>query len=281
MPFDIIEGEGRTFWVSTDGSSTYYKGQLVSYTPATLTNETNGAVVPLAVSAGAADATNMQIIAGVVVGFNRRTPQYTTVGSMSLEYDTGVVTRAAQVARDWTGQEGMYSKGDPQVLIQIAEILPTTVLRGPICKSALGTAVGVITLTAVGASPADGMVTAATSGSADAASILSCGTIYCRSGANMGLYRVNKNTTITAPSVTTAFPYAEVIGDTFVVVPLKQGNSTIDIEGPGLYINSAAAPVIAGTSRFNVFVYKLYLAEVGKEYADFRFGGDHFCRFRA
>lgn len=281
MPFSIIEGEGRTLWVPSDGSSTYYMGQIVSFTPATAANNTDGAVVPLAVPAGAADATNMQIPAGVVVGFNRRTPRYTTVGSMSLQYDTGVVLQADQVARDFTGAEGMYSKGDPQVLIQIAEILPTTILRGPICKAALGTAVGVITLTALGGT--DGMVTADTANAIDCTTgaILAMGTYYCRKGANMGLYRVNKNTTSTAPSVTTAFPYDEAVGDQFVYVPLKQGNSTVYIAGPGLYIDSTKDPVSAGTTLFNVIVYKLNLAESGNEYAEFRFGGDHFCRYRA
>ncbi len=278
MPFSVIEGEGRTFWVASDGSSTYYMGQIVSFTPAVAANNTDGAIIPLAIPAGAADTTNMQIPAGVIVGFNRRTPRYTTVGSMSLEYDTGVVTQADQLARDWTGAEGMYTKGDPQVLIQIAEILPGTILRGPICNAALGTAPTVSTITALGGT--DGMVTADTANTPGFTNVLAMGTIYCRTGVNAGLYRVNKNTTATAPSVTTAFPYDEAVGDTLVIVPLKQGNSTIYIAGPGLYINSASGPVSAGTTLFNVIVYKLNLAEAGREYAEFRFGGDHFCRYR-
>ena len=278
--FKVIEGPGRTFWVATDGSSTYYKGQLVSYLAASAAANV-GTVVPLAIAAGAGDTTNLQLIAGVVVGFNRRTPQYTTLGSLTVEYETGVVTQAAQLAREFTGVEGMYVKGDPQVFVQIAEITPNTVVRGPIFNAAYGTLVGVSTLTAVGATPADGMVTAATANAADAASILNLGTIYCRTGANRNIYRVNKNTSSTAPSVTTAFPYDEVIGDQFVVVPLKQGHSTVVIAGPGMYISSGSAPVAAGTDRFSIFVYKLNLEVAGNEYADFRFNLDHFARFRA
>lgn len=278
--FSVVEKPGRTYWAASDGSSTYYKGQLVSFVAASKAN-TNGTVVPLAVAAGAADLTNYQVIAGVVIGFGRRTPQYTTLGSLTVEYEAGVVTQAAQIAREFTGAEGMYVKADPQVLIQIQEILPETVIRGPIFNAAYGTLVGVSTLTAVGASPADGMVTAATANAADAASILNMGTIYCRSGANRGIYRVNKNTSSTAPSVTTAFPYDEVVGDTFVVVPLKQGHSTVVIAGPGMYISSGSAPVAAGTDRFDIFVYKLNLEVAGSEYAEFRFGADHFSTFRA
>ena len=51
MGFSILEGEGRTFWVAANGSSTYYIGQLVSYIAASK-GQTNGTVVPLAVPAG-------------------------------------------------------------------------------------------------------------------------------------------------------------------------------------------------------------------------------------
>ena len=46
--FEIAEGEGRTFWAATDGSSTYYKGQIVSYLAAGAA-VINGTVIPLAV----------------------------------------------------------------------------------------------------------------------------------------------------------------------------------------------------------------------------------------
>ena len=277
MPFEVVEDEGRTLWVTSDGSSTFYKGQLVSIMAASKAN-VNGTVVPLAVPAGAADTTNLQVPLGVVTGFNRRAPLLKTVGSWQLEYDAGVVTQANQLAREYTGAEGMYQKGDPQALIQITEILPETMIRGRICKGACGTAVGVVTLTVV---TGDGLITPATSTSADAAGIASMGTIYCRTGTNRGLYRVNANTSATAPAVTTAFPYAEAVGDTFVVVPLKQGNSTVYIDGPGLYIDSTAAPSSDGSNLFNIVVYKLSLATAGEEYAEFRFGGDHFNRYRA
>ena len=280
--FKVIEGTGKRRWVAGDGSSTYYVGQLVSYIAASAA-ATNGTVVPLAVPSGAGDATNLQVVAGVVVGFNRRYPVSTTVGSVAgIPYDGGaLVTQAAQLAIERFGQEGMYSKGDTQLLIQIEEIFPDSVISGPIYNAAYGTAPTVSTLTAVGASPADGLVTAATANAADAASILNMGTIYCRTGANAGLYRVNKNTTVTAPSVTTAFPYDEVVGDKFLCVPLKQGSSMVYIAGPGLYIDNSKVPTAAGTTLFNIFVDKLNLAVAGAERAEFRFGLDHFARLRA
>lgn len=278
MAFNIKEGCGRTYWALADGSSTYYIGQLLAFNNSA-SAELDGTVAPLATSSGAGDTTQKQVIAGICVGFSKRYPTSVTVGSHSLQYDTGVVSQANQLAREWTGVEGMYSKADPAVMIEVAEILPHTVIEGNICQGALGTAPTVVTTTAVGGT--DGMVTADTGNTPGYTHVTKTGTIYCRTGANAGITRVNKNTTATAPSVTTAFPYDTAVGDTFLVLPFKQGQSNISIAGPGLYVDSSAAPVIAGTDRFHVIVYKLNLADAGRETIEFRFGGDHFCRFRA
>ncbi len=279
--FTIVEGPVRTFWVPSDGTSTYYMGQILSYVAASKAN-TPGTVVPLAVPSGAADTTNLQIPAGVVVGFNRRTPRSVTVGTISREYDTGVVLMADEIAREYTGAEGMYSKGDPQVLIQIAEILPNTVLRGPVYNAAYGTAMGSVTSLVASAT---GFTTAGTGAWAapewGATAIANAHTLYCRTGANMGLYRTTNNTDSTAPDVTVAFPYAVAIGDTFVYAPFKQGHTGVYIGGPGLYIDSAKVPTLIGTTLFSVIVYKMDLSVSGREYVDFRFGADHFCAFRA
>jgi hypothetical protein len=278
MAFRVLEGEGRTFWAAGDGASTYYKGQIVSFTAASKA-QTNGTVLPLAVPAGAGDLTNFQIPAGIVMAFNNRTPLTTTLGSKTVEYGGGTcITKAAQVARDWTGQEGMYSKADPQVLLQITEILPSTMLRGLICNAAYGTAPTVLTNTGTDTT---GGTTAFATNACDFTNVNLCGTIYCRTGTNAGLYRISKDTSTTAPSVNTAFPYNIAVGDTFVRVPLKQGASTIYIGGPGMYIDCSKNPVIAGTDLFSAMVYKLDLSTAGKETADFRFGALHFLQWRA
>ena len=276
MAFRIVENPGRTLWMASDGSSTYYIGQLVSLTAAGGGTETNGAVVPLAVPAGAADATNMQIPFGVVVAFNNRTPTSNATG----DYQIGVVSSANQKLRDWCGQEGMYAKGDPQLLIQVEEIHQLSVLRGNIYNSTNGTVCKLNTVSA--STDADGMISAnVTTDAIPFTNVALCGTHYFRTGTNAGLYRVSKNTSTTAPTVTTAFPNNVAVGDTLVSVPLKQGNSNIYIAGPGLFIDQSKTPTIAGTTLFNVFVYELNLETAYAETADFRFGGDHFCRFRA
>ena len=278
MAFQIREGEGRTFWALADGASTYYIGQLLAYNNST-TVMLDGTVAPLATASGAGDTTQLQVLAGVCVGFSKRTPTTVAVGSHVLEYDTGVVSQANQLAREWTGVEGMYSKGDPAVMILVAEILPQTVIQGPVCQAALGTAPTVVTTTAIGGT--DGMITADTGNTPGYTHVTKTGMIYCRTGANKGIWRVNKNTTATAPSVTTGFPYDTAVGDTYLVLPFKQGISTLTIGGPGLYVDSSVAPVIAGTNQFAAIVYNIYAETAGRESVEFRFAADHFCRFRA
>ncbi len=262
-------------WVPVDGSSTYYMGQIVSIVAASK-GMTLSAVVPLAVPAGAVDLTNFQIPYGVVTGFNTRTPTYATVGSMSLQYEAGVITQAAQLARDFVGAEGMYSKSDPQVLIQITRITPESVLRGPICNAALGTAPTVVTDT--GGADTTGYTSAGTTGACDFTPVADVCSIYCRKGSNMGLYRTTHDTSTTAPDANIAFPYDVALGDTFVRVPLKQGFSYAYIAGPGLYIDCGTN--FGATNYFLLFVQKLDLRDAGKEIAEFSFSPEHFTFVR-
>ena len=276
MAFNIVEGEGRTYWVAADGSSTYYVGQIVSVIAASAA-QTYGTVLPLAVPAGAFDATNLQVPCGIVTAINDRKPTYDS--TTGLQTVTGsYLTKAAQAARDWTGAEGMYVKSDPQVLLQITEILPQTIIRGTIFNAAYGTAPTLLTNTGTDTT---GGTTAFATNACDFTNVAKCGTIYCRTGTNAGIYRISKDTSTTAPSVNTAFPNNIAVGDTFVRVPFKQGASTIYIGGPGLYVDCSKNPVIAGTTLFGAFVYNLNLAVSGSEYVDFRFNGDHFNLARA
>ena len=271
MGFKIVSGaNGKVFWCAGDGASTYYVGQLVSYTAASKAH-VNGTVVPLAVPAGEADTTNFQVLAGVVVGLNDRK----AVSNSTGQYITGVTTQAAQLARDWAFQEGMYIKGDSQPLIQIAPINDETVIEGPIFNATLGVAPTVVADTA---GDTTGYTTAGTTGACDFTPVASLASIYCRTGANAKQIRVTKDTSTTAPQTNTAFSADVAIGDTFVRVPLKQGFSKIYIAGPGLFIDSSKTPA---THNFNVIVEDLNLREAGKETAQFRFTSPHFDFARA
>jgi len=272
--FSVVENEIRTIWCALDGSSTYYDGQLVSILAASKAHVT-GTVVPLAVPAGAADTTNFQLIFGVVVGTNDITATYNSTG----RYITGAITQAAQVARitsGFFGAEGMYSKSDPQPLVEVAVIGPNTVLRGDIRNAAVGTAPTVIA--DADGTDTTGYTTAGLTSACDFTPVANNCTIYCRTGANAGLYRVTNDTSTTAPDVTVAFPYDVALGDTFVRVPMKQGSSNVYIGGPGLYFDVAQT---AATNTFNVHVLDMNLTEAGKEHATFCFSPVHFDSARA
>ena len=269
-----VEGPCRVVQFPGDGSSTYYVGQLVAFSAASAA-ATPGGVVPLAVPSGIDDITNLQTVAGVVVGFNRRTPTYNA--TWLANYDGGAITdQATQLARDWALNKGMYAIGDPQLLIDVAMVTSETLLEGPIYNNAYGTAPTVVTDT--GGADTTGYTTAGTTGAADFTPVAYNCSIYCRTGKNAGLYRTTNDTTNTAPDVDIAFPYDVVAGDTFVRVPLKQGLSAIYISGPGMYINCSLG---AATNYWNVIVEKLDLAVAKQEKALFRFCPGAFNHYRA
>lgn len=261
-------------WCATDGSTTYRIGQLVTVIGGGgSTAAFNGAIRALAVPVGAADTTNKQVVYGVITGFNNRlNPTFDSTG----EYATGVLTKAAQLARDWAFAEGMYIKGDPQVLVSVERIFPHSIIRGSIYNGTLGTAPTVVADT--GGSDSTGYTSAGTTGACDFTPVANLASIYCRSGANAGMIRTTGDTSKTGPVATTGFPNSVALGDKFVRVPLCQGFSMIYIAGPGLYIDASE---LDSGNTFHAMVHSLRLDEAGKETADFSFSLDHFCYARA
>lgn len=275
--FMVAEDTARTYWAATDGSSTYYIGQLVTYVAAS-SALTPGTCLPLAVPAGVLDVTNRQVIAGIVVGFSDKFPTY---NSTYGQYATGVTTQANLTTRKNTGiynqGRGMYAPSDPQVLIEIAEVLPSTLIKGYICETG-GTAPTVVTDT--GGADSTGYTAAGTTSACAFTPVKDTCTIYCRTGANMGLYRTTNDTSATGPDTTVAFPNDVTLGDTFVRLSIKQGLSYMYISGPGLYIDNTLSG--GTTNYFSTIVYHIDAREAGKEYAVFRFDPIHFSdTFRA
>lgn len=270
--FEIAEGTARTVWMAADGSSTYYVGQLVGFNASAGAMST-GAVVPLPVPSGVFDATGEVVIAGIVVGLDQLTPTYGTYGQY---ISAAITTQADLLARDrYNGGRGMYAPNDRQVMVEVALIDSTTVLKGPICETG-GTAPTVVTDSA---GSATGYTSAGTTSACSFTPVANTSSIYCRSGANMGLYRVTTDTSTTAPAVTVAFPYDVVAGDTFVRLSLKQGLCHAYISGPGLYLDNT----LSGGTTNSYGIHCLYIdaKTAGSEYAVFRFDGVHFSVVRA
>lgn len=276
MAIKIIRNRGEApLWMSTDGSSKYYLGQIVSIVAASKAAVSGGAVKPLAVPAGAADTTNFQIPFGIVVGINDMNQVYDTTGQNA----TGVVTQAAQNARDWRGVESMmYPKSDPQLLVLVEEIFPETVLQANIYNATLGTAPTAVADTA--GTDTTGYTSAGTTAACDFTPQANLATIYCRTGANAGFYRKTSDTSTTAPVATVAFPNDVAKGDTFVRVPFAQGIAGLYIAGPGLFVD-CGTNTNSATNTFQAMVLSMDLAKSGKETVNFRFCLDHFCQARA
>jgi hypothetical protein len=273
--FDIAEGTARTMWGATDGTSTYYMGQLVAYTAASKA-QTPGTFVPLAVAAGAWDTTNFQVIAGIVVGFSDKTQLWGSYG----QYRAGVVTQADQASRaefSYNSGMGMYAPNDPQVLLEVALIDATSLIRGPIQETAADCTVE----TDTGGADTTGYTTPGTSSASSFTPVANTCSIYCRTGKNMGLWRTTNDTSTTAADVTVAFPYDVASGDTFVRFSLKQGYSLLYLGATptGMYIDNTLSG--GTTNYFGAIVYRIKADVAGEEFAEFKFDPIHFTNIRS
>lgn len=271
--FEVVYSPQRPIWVPVDGTATIAEGMLVYYghkTPA----DTGGVIVMPAAS-GAADVTNFHVPFGVVVGTNNATPTYSTLATalVNVPTITGVNTAANQLARDWRLAEGgMYGKGDPQPLVQVARITPETVLKGYFRGSAtVGTTVITETTAASGLSTTGATFTATFGFTGVAQNSTLCYT----SGANAGIYRVRTDTGTAITTNTRAFPYTPVAGDKAKSVNVKQGMCRMNVDTTyGLWIDNTAALT---SNYYVVNVLDINLTgEPGTEYCTFHFLTDAF-----
>jgi len=219
---------------------------------------------------GIADVTNLDTPYGVVIGNNNYTEEY------SSTYKSEYITAAAAAGphtntTDFRNVEGPWSKGDSgsRAFVKIERIFPHTVLRAPLFNDAVGTAPTLITVTT---GNSDGL--GCTTGSTDVAGVADLGTIYYRSGANAGVYRVTDDSSATVHTHDVATPYDIAVGDTAVKVPLRPFGMCFCRFGTddayNGYINVAAT---AATNYAVIWVMRLDLSEAGNEYVDFTFDG--------
>ena len=270
--FSVVEGAIRTIWMPVNmgsGASTCYEGQLVV---AGVAASGSGGCIPWNV-AGVGDTTADQVPFGVVVGLNNKVPLYNS--TYKSNYGTAVNTKALQVARDWRMAEGMFAKGDPALMAQVAVIGPNTVLKGRIFNAAYGTAPTVLTATAVNGTAGLGW----TSNAAEFTPVAYNNTFYCRSGANRGLYRTGYDTSATAHTFYLYWPYTLAVGDTFVGSNLALGTCTGMFDTLGMYINNAAAVYTTNFAWMDVL--ELNLETAGAEYAIFKLNAWQFCGLRS
>jgi hypothetical protein len=275
MGFEVVRTPHYPIWVPVDTTATLCVGQLVYYGKPTPANTTGCTL--LGVAAGAANITNLQIPWGVVVGTNNATPVTTTLTTALVNVDqiTGVNTAAAQKARDWRMAEGMYSKGDPQPLVQVQRITPEVVLKGYFRGSATVGTTMINTLTLTSGAATNSIVCAT---GAQFTPVAQNHTLYCVTGTNAGLYRVGTGTDPNTLTNTREWPYTPAVGDTFKAVNVRQGICRMNTDTTyTMWIDNAAALT---SNSFNINVLHIDLSQdSGNEYCLFQFSLENFIPY--
>lgn len=274
MGFVIAEGTPRLRWVPVEPGEVIYMGSIVGVDIATPLE----GVQPLGAAAGASNTTNKDIPMGIVTGFNATSANVTH----STTYNTSYITQVAagtpygSTTSFTLGPEGPWSRGDKQYYVQIAEITPETVIRGPIYNAAAGTAPTVVTVTT--GDGGDGI--GCTTGSSDVATVANFATMYMRTGANKGIYRTLTSASATTHTWLKAMPGSVAVGDTAVVINglRPYGPCLMQIDSEAQWVEASAALT---SDYFYIDVVRLDLSEAGNEYVEFRFNADNFCAARA
>jgi hypothetical protein len=275
MGFNVIQGTSpldvEWYGVDITTATNLYVGQLVQLS----TGAMNG-VGPLAAASGAYDVSGDQQILGIVIGTNNY-PMTELFSATYGQYISGVASQAGQKAIQKMGG-GSYSFpiNDPAPRVLVAIINNTTWLEGSIYNATVGVAPTVVTVTTGDATGAG-----CTTGSCDVATVANMCTLYFRTGLNAGRSRIIKSASATTHTFDEYFPDAIAVGDTGVIVPLRQGGSYAQITSTSGYLgmgfNCAAT---AATNYFGIDVKYLDLAEAGKERVVFRFNASHFAGIR-
>lgn len=276
MAITIAHGTPQTIWTPVQAGATVYVGGIVMVDSSAPTE----GVLMLADASGVANDTNKDIPLGVVIGTNRKSPTYSS--TYKCEYITcpGATDPHGGSDTDYFGVEGPWAKGDPVAMVKVAMIEPNTVLRAPLYATSVGTAPVEVTATNT-SSDGLGITTGAIDFTAEGTNAMS--TIYCRTGANAGSYRLLDSNSSTVHTWDRAMKHDIAIGDTFVAAPMRYfGPSTCMFDSTtAAWIDCDDASVLAGTDRWSIIVYRLDLSEAGKEYCEFRFDAGHFGQYIA
>jgi hypothetical protein len=188
---------------------------------------------------------------------------------------SGIVTSPTYTASYYNGDLGTYSATqatiaayDPPGPAQAEVVLltPTSLIKSPIWHTTPGTALHCLAATTAD-SAGTSVITSGFSANVDGFS-----TVYCRTGANAGQYRITEGTGTTTVAVTIPFTYGIAAGDTFVCCNLVQGWSALD--WVATYVNGIDGTA-ALTYAYRAYVHELNLKESGKEYAVFTVSPQH------
>ena len=212
---------------------------------------TGGHVIPVAVAAADPDVTS-DIIGPCVAVYNSPTYNSTYQGDLAT-YDT---SQAAQTANDPVGPTE----------VDVVVLCPGDLVRAPVSFTTIGTAPTTLTVTT---GSADGLTFV--SNALTQATIDDFSTVYCRTGANRGQYRVVTTGATATQTMTIAFTYDISVGDTFVAVQLVKGRTAFDFDSRfQAWLGNAAL-----SNKYRGYCYQLNLEESGKEWATIAIAAHH------
>ena len=196
-----------------------------------------------------------------------------TTATTALGFVTGIVDDsrtyvAASIATAGYGDKTTYSATQSVVKstgiseVEVCLAIPgVTLIRAPIYRTGWGTPLQELVCSAENSAGTSMVATAANT--ADVGNVL--GLLYCRSGANKGMYRTIASVSTVTFAVTVPFPNTIAAGDTFV--------SASCLLGFGNMMSTAAADCIdgdlTGADGHSVYFHEINLEEAGKEYAVF------------
>ena len=230
--------------------ATLYSGQLCQYSGAA-----GGQIIPVAAAAAGPDTT---VIAGIVLGKGKNTSPGTSLYSATYRGDT--------VTYDTTLATVLVNSPVGAEIAEVQTLTPNSLIKAPVVKDTVGT---------------NPECKADTTGSADGLTIVvatidttvsAYSTVYCRTGANRGQYRVVTTGATTTQTFTVAMPYVCEIGATYCIANITTGLSRISWDTLFMGVDSSYDP---STNYFVAIVHELNLEEAGKEYVTFRLASRH------
>ena len=256
MSFSVIHNSPQDIWVPLEYSTTIYMGGIVGWDATEVAS--NDGVQMLPVAAGAFNVTNYDIPFGVAIGHNLRRPVFNTTAK--CEYLTST-TPLASTTEYVSHGSSEYPMGGREAFAKVSVINPCTVLRGSLVDSAVTGA------PAVGTASAGDSVSCTTSATS-VATVVGLSTIYFRTGAQAGTYRVLDSASTTANTWDTPCYGAVAIGDTAVAVNLVPfGLSRVQLLAT--YMTAFDIDEAVTGDYFGIDVVRLNLAEQYKEYVEF------------
>lgn len=278
--FSVVSGSPQEVWCMITDSDTVYVGQLVK--------TGNEGLVPLGAASGIADITNKGVVFGIVTGTNLYTPSYdSTYLTEKIKDSTPSGSTTEYVLGDGGGPLPL---GGRVAMAKVAIVTPETVIRGDIREEGASTALGVGTVSAVNSGNLDCTVD---SGVGGRASTYICKggagendpgkpfrTIYFRTGANMGQYRLEDHNSSVNLFWDKPLNATVAVGDTIVGVNglRPHGLSHMQVDSESMWVEGAAN---ASSNNYHIIVHRLDLRESGKEFVEFRFCPVHFGIARA